>query len=86
MKLQSRVWLYFIEFHPWPFGPPLRGRAPLDEVQPYVAKNPQRLALITELMSVLIEKLNRKVSNGNQDWTRNSSFDIRHFALLFRSA
>ena len=37
MRQQQRARLYLIELRPWPSGPPLRGRAPLDEAQTEVA-------------------------------------------------
>jgi len=37
MMLQHRARWNLIELRPWPFGPPLRGRAPLDKVPTKVA-------------------------------------------------
>jgi hypothetical protein len=37
MMLRHRARWYLIELRPWPFGPPLRGRATLDEVPTNVA-------------------------------------------------
>jgi len=37
MRQQQRARLCLIELRPWPSGPPLRGRAPLDEAQTEVA-------------------------------------------------
>jgi hypothetical protein len=34
VMLQHRARLCRIELRPWPFGPPLRGRAPFDAAQP----------------------------------------------------